>query len=183
MRKLNFLEIFLSLVCILCLFCSVLKVTANSDQQGIDVTRSYMIEALRPLNFNFEKGVPVYGEDNYVGVDNDSTAVVQLLGPAENLTSASILAWLAADHKRNLTALTNFISLADIIDSTSFDWIMAQLDTTGEDASKSYAASKDFGQRNFKYAYDFLDVHGQLTLMVTPVEKRRGHYFINPMGK
>lgn len=98
--------------------------TAREQQKGIGVPR----EALRSLfekpeiGFTFNRGSPSDGQENYIGTKR--TAIVQLIGPANNLTYASITVSVPNDNKAEV--LLNSVYLLGFLKHAIPGWSESQ---------------------------------------------------------
>ena len=142
----------------------------ESESKGIGVSRSEIIDVLEKpdIGFSFSKGIPIDGQDNYVADQGGN--VVQLIGPEENLNSASIIAILGGDIGQNLLSLVMVVGIANIVDESSTDWVTQQFEKTAESPTKPYSNTKTFGQKEYKISFEPSELIGNwFTLTITPI--------------
>ena len=144
----------------------------QSDQtitRGIGISRSYLVEIFENpnLGYSFEKGVDVKGQDNYVGSSDVGT--IQLIGPENDLSQASILIVLGSDVGSNVLAGVNLLGFANIIDEDSQDWVQQQFEIIGDNPNKEYKNSRIFNNKIYKISFTPIEGLGNLmTLVVEP---------------
>jgi len=121
---------------------------------GIGVSRRYLMRRFEGLEIGFssKEGLPVKGLENYVVSKRGITA--QLLGPADNLSSASITVILGTDKKANYKRLLVMKFFATWVDKSSGEWFLTQVgNTTSRGLTKEYTNEKIFGQRVYKFMF------------------------------
>ncbi len=137
---------------------------------GIGVSRKSIIDILEKpdIGFSFSEGTPVNGQENYVGQKGGN--VVQLLGKANNLSEASIIALLGVDVGENMLSLVRVVSFANIIDSNSVDWVTNEFQKITADMTKSYSNTKVFDKKLFKVSFTPSPFFNSFSLIVTPAK-------------
>jgi len=139
-------------------------------KKGINLSRNEIISVFEKpaLGFKFEEGAPVDGLENYVA--NKGAAVIQLLGPADNLAEVSIIALLSNDAGENMLTLATVIGFANVIDESSIEWISDEFGKVADNVSKQYDNSKVFNGRLFKVNFTPTDFFNSFSLVVTPAK-------------
>lgn len=146
------------------------KVTQQKrrTRPGNGISRSKIITVFEQptLGFTFSKGVPIGGEDNYSGMS--STATIQLIGPEDDLSEASIAIVLVLDIPDDLVPVITLVAFAKIIDNNSVDWVLEQFEIALQNMDRPYCGSKIFGPRNYEISYHPAEYSNVLSLTITP---------------
>lgn len=137
---------------------------------GIGVSRKSIIDVFEKpaVGFSFSEGIPIRGQENYVG--RKGTAIVQLLGPASDLSEASIMVLMSTDVEENILSLANMIGFANIINTNSVDWVTNEFPKIAADINKPYSNTKVFNKQLFKISLTPDDWLTFLNLTVTPAK-------------
>jgi energy-coupling factor transporter transmembrane protein EcfT len=131
-------------------------------EQDESSTQAVIEEEITGLKF--EEGTPVDGAENYVA--NKGGAVVQLLGPGDNLSGASIIALLGGDAGENMLTLAMVIGFSNVMDESSVDWISEKFQEVASNPTKEYSNSRIFGDKLFEVNFTPSDYFNSFTLEI-----------------
>jgi|GEM_PF-4807033 len=112
---------------------------ATSRSSGIGKSRREMMDALGGMKFS--KGTPINGEDNYTA--RQGTVVIQLLGPEENLSAASMIVTIAPGKEKDAGAVLG--TFANMFDEDIRGWcsdILSNASDGSVDDSKSFSSHR-----------------------------------------
>lgn len=139
-------------------------------ESGIGVSRKSIMDILEKpaLGFSFSEGEPANGKENYVA--QEGANVIQLLGKADNLSEASIIALLGSDAGENLLSLTMIVGFANIIDNNSTDWITNEFQKIIANPTKSYSNTKVFDKNLFEISFSPSPAFNLFSLIITPAK-------------
>ena len=142
----------------------------EQKESGIGVTRELIIDVFEKpaLGFSFSLGAPINGKENYVA--NKGGNIIQLLGNADNLSEASIIAVLGSDAEEDLLSLIMVVGFANTIDDNSVDWITNEFQKVTADMTKSYSNTKVFDKKLFKVSFAPSSFFNSFSLIVTPAQ-------------
>lgn len=140
-----------------------------NNQNGINVSRYKIIGVFEKdeLGFDFEKGAPIDGQDNYVATKG--SVVMQLVGPSDNLKEASAIALLSNDVGENMISLATVIGFANIIDENSIDWVGQEFEKISKNPTEDYNNSRIFNDKMFEVIFMSTDAFNSFTLVVSPL--------------
>lgn len=137
---------------------------------GIGVSRTEIINFMEKpaLGFSFEKGLPIEGQECYVGKNEKRACVIQVLGPNENLSQVSITALLGSNPGENLMSLLMVLALGNFVDCNSFYWIMESFQKVADYPSEPFSISKIFTQNKYKISFQRSELFISFILIITP---------------
>jgi len=142
----------------------------EKKESGIGVTKESIIDVFEKpdLGFSFSLGASVNGKENYVAHKGGN--IIQLLGNADNLSEASIIAVLGSDAEEDLLSLIMVVGFANTIDGNSVDWITNEFQKVTVDLTKSYSNTKVFDEKVFKVSFTPSSLFNSFSLIVTPAQ-------------
>ena len=119
-----------------------LPVKAAPVASGIGMTRAEMQAVYEPLGFRFESSPLADGRPRVIADRN--TTLVELIGPPQEVQSASVMAVIPDDDPDEVSNIIVYIVLLPTTvlrgwDSTT--WLVAQMDKADADADGSYKGS------------------------------------------
>lgn len=127
-------------------------------------SRSTVLAVFEKAGFEFTKGQPSKGEDNYVGqADSIPGAVVQLIGPEEDLISASSVTMVYNNDAANEVALLIPVAMAKLFNEKAALWVGEQL---SKDYTSDFDRSREFEDIKYKVSYTKMDGFGMITLSI-----------------
>lgn len=148
--------------------------TPTEQKRGAGIGKSreeIMSEFDSPeLAFNFKKGTDIDGQDNYVASsDKYQGSMIQLIGPSDELSSASITVGVTTSNAFNMQQLILLDGFATKFDSRAVDWIT---ETVKERSSEGkFDESTNYGERKFRLQFIPMDAESAfLTLSINPLE-------------
>lgn len=68
------------------------------DALGLGISRNEIRDLYADLGFHFESGVPVDGQPQIIGTSESGLALIQIIGPSENVINASMIAFVTIDN-------------------------------------------------------------------------------------
>ncbi len=138
----------------------------QNTTQGTDIARDNIVKELEesPFGFVFDFGQPVNGEENYVGKSGGN--VVQLIGPASNLTMLQIVALLTDEEAENLLSLGRVTGFANLIDEASVDWVSDNFEKAAQNRARDFTETEIFNGKVFTFSYLHKDMFDSVTLKV-----------------
>lgn len=118
---------------------------------GIGVSRDAIISVLEEpeLGFSFSRSRNLSSEEQEVYRAERGGNVIQLSGPADNLSEV----FLGSFVEQNVVSLTRRLVFANVLDSNSTDWLNKQIEKASENPTKAYYNSKVFGQKLYRVSY------------------------------
>jgi len=122
---------------------------------GLGIARRKIInnEAYKEMGFHFKRGSDIENKPNYVGSAKNILATIQLVGQEANLDQINVLMVLSPSSKRNFVSMATMVSVANLIDRPSGDWVTQEIVNIvklQQYSKESYANEKVFGYRKFK---------------------------------
>lgn len=97
--------------------------------EGLGITRAEIQSNFEQIEFVFQPGEPVEGQENVVG--RSENTLVQLVGPASDLTEAAVIVIVdSTDESQRTRAAVHMIALMGIVQpdwKNSTDWIIENL--------------------------------------------------------
>lgn len=146
------------------------KEQKNTKLEGIGISRQQMINVLNKpeIGFSFVEGTPIEGQSNFVGQRNGN--VVQLIGPEDNLTEASITALINWESKNEDIVLNMImvVGFANIIDESSYNWIVTEYEKFCKTPQNEYNNYKIFSENRFDISYAPVGLTAFFSLTVKP---------------
>ncbi len=120
----------------------------KSRSSGIGKSRGEMMDALGGMKFS--KGTPIDGEDNYTA--SRGPAIVQLLGPEENLSAASMIVTIEQGKEKDAGAVIG--AFANMFDEEIRGWCS---DILSNASDGSVDDSKSFSSHRARFQFTVLD--------------------------
>ncbi len=112
----------------------------RASAKGMGIARADIQSKFQLLGFSFEQGAPVNGQENWIGESKDN-ALVQLIGPRENLTQAAVTVFVSgADEQARQRALVYLLGMLVAVDPNWDDgaeWLGAALKDVSDDKNVS----------------------------------------------
>ncbi len=143
-------------------------------EDGIGVSRESVVSALEKSSFGFSFSGGermIDGRENYVGNNEGKSGynLVQLLGRADNLSEASITAFLGDDIGENLLSTSTVAAFAGIIDNNSVDWTTNEFEKIAINLTKPYSSTKVFEKKLFEISFKPSPYFNAISLIVTSI--------------
>lgn len=115
---------------------------------GLGISRSEIRDFYSDLGFEFESGVPVDGQPQIIGTSDGGLALLQIIGPSENVTNVSMIAFATIDNdvENTLNGLY-FINLLSLITpgwEGSSDWFIDNLEIGANSANDVYTVQQNY---------------------------------------
>lgn len=146
---------------------SLSETLPKQRRSGTGVRRKAVISVFekKEIGFRFEKGRALKEQENYVGTATAIPgAMIQLLGPADNLISAASITMLSTNRDANVVAAMVPVGLAKVFDGRAAEWVTARL--TKADYRKDFSAKRKFGDIHYEITYGMRDGYALLTLSI-----------------
>lgn len=129
--------------------------------QGMGITQAEARQFFTDMKFNFQKGQPIKGQENWMG--RATYTNVQILGDGNEVSEMTLMPIFSQDEKNNVTNLLQmaaFLGFAVPGWDDKMEWMVA--------AMKAQGAETTQGNRFIKLG--FVKELGLVTLTVKPAE-------------
>jgi hypothetical protein len=152
---------------------------AEAGQQGapggIQVNRAAFIQTLQKAaavggtTIDFKQGDQLNGQDNYVAQQGQN--IIQLIGPADNLTEIEGEATVdtqAQNYMDNITSLIYVVGVANVIDPQAKDWVTHTIDNEMKSGKSTVSEDKVIDGRD--YTVELKAANNSTTFIVLTVK-------------
>lgn len=94
----------------------------QKQSEGLNVSRQQIVNlySQKEIGFKFEESSPVDGQPRVMGTSPDDLAILELIGPPENLQSASIVIFIPADRQDII--LKNSVYMLGLVKNVMPEW-------------------------------------------------------------
>lgn len=140
---------------------------------GLGITRQAVIDALDKgaeaggdSDFQFKPGVAIKGQDNYIASQGQN--LVQLIGPANNLTEVGSTAFIGDSTKDNMFALIYIVGLGNIVDPNSQEWITNVMKDAGNTDQDNKKWTKVIDNKKYEIDMQTIGTVKTFTLTIDP---------------
>lgn len=125
---------------------------------GLGISRNEIRDFYADLGFDFESGIPIDGQPQIIGFSESDLALIQIIGPSENVINVSMIAFITTDNDavNTLNALY-FLGLLNLITpewDDSFDWFADNLEIGAISANDVYTGQQNYQGISVKLTMD-----------------------------